>query len=73
MEKSPKNVCLRVRSLALGPAPADDGAAAASRALYAGTDDGVYRRVTAGDLDGDGDVDLADLAQLLSVYGMETP
>jgi hypothetical protein len=26
-----------------------------------------------GDLDGDGDVDLADLAELLSVYGVTCP
>ena len=37
--------------------------------LYAGTTGGVYRRVTVGDLDADGRVDLADLSQLLAHYG----
>jgi hypothetical protein len=63
---------LRVRALALGPEPVGDRATSVSRGLYAGTDDGVYRRVIAGDLDGDGDVDLADLAQLLAHYGTAT-
>ncbi|MCK4872366.1 MAG: hypothetical protein KAS72_06545 [Phycisphaerales bacterium] len=55
-----------VRSLAITPVGPD--VPDPRRSLYAGTSAGAYRRVAAGDLNGDGEVDQQDLGILLSNY-----
>jgi photosystem II stability/assembly factor-like uncharacterized protein len=56
-------------ALALCPAVFDPNEPAEPRALYLGTRAGAYRLVPLADLDGDGAVELADLANLLAHYG----